>query len=293
MKQHPTLPTKREPVKKGIIKRLYAVTKNRKQRVAATAMAGDFDTELPGRKIGMALAVIVGVHVVAAGLVFYHHWRLEGRGGDAAASTKPLALASQANAPVPIIPKDGARHPVGSGETYPDIAKHLQVDENALREANLNTPLRTGLILNVPPKTIAPKESPEAAALRADTQPDTRGFDVEIPKATPVPGATLVKPNVPKNGTTAANFAAVSKGTSTPKATPVAKTTTAPKDKETAKKDSSSPKAASGRSYTVQDGDTLYRIAGRYKVTPEQLMKANGISDARKLKKGMTLSIPN
>lgn len=298
MKHHPTLPTKREPVKKGIIKRLHAVTKNRKQRVAATAMAGDFDTELPGRKIGMALAVIVGVHVIAAGLVFFHHWRLEGRGGDAGAGGASAPAMLTSNAPLPTVSKGDEIHPVSSGENYQTIADKYKVDANELREANNNTPIRPGLLVKIPPKKISAMDSPEVAAMRAESKPDDRGFDVEIKKAIPVPGATLVKPNVPKNS--AANFSAVNKTeseTHAPKATPVAKTTTTPKDKESAKesskKESATPKAGSGRSYTVQNGDTLYRIAGRYKISPEQLMKANGISDARKLKPGMTLSVPN
>lgn len=295
MKHHPTLPTKREPVKKGIIKRLYAVTKNRKQRVAATAMAGDFDTELPGRKIGMALAVIVGVHVIAAGLVFFHHWRLEGRGGDAGAATGSLApVPLTSNSPLPMVSKNDEIHPVRSGENYPSIAAQHKVDVGQLREANNNTEIRPGLLLKIPPKNISAMDSPEVTALRAESKPDDRGFDVEVPRATPVPGATLVKPKVLKS--TAESFSAVSKTETeprAPKATPVAKTTTTPKEKETSKKEAAAPKGASGRNYTVQNGDTLYRIAGRYKISPEQLMKANGISDARKLKPGMTLSVPN
>ncbi|OYV04432.1 MAG: hypothetical protein CFE26_16915, partial [Verrucomicrobiales bacterium VVV1] len=91
MKHHPTLPTKRQPIRKSVFKTLFANIPGRKQRVAATANPADFETELPGRKIGNALAVIVAVHVAAAGLVFFHHWRLEGRGGDAAvkASSPP------------------------------------------------------------------------------------------------------------------------------------------------------------------------------------------------------------
>ncbi|BCU75722.1 LysM peptidoglycan-binding domain-containing protein [Luteolibacter sp. LG18] len=297
MKHHPTLPTKREPVKKGIIKRLHAVTKNRKQRVAATAMAGDFDTELPGRKIGMALAVIVGVHVVAAGLVFFHHWRLEGRGGDSASGkSAPLALASQANATLPTVSKSDELHPVRSGETYAAIAAQHKVDESALREANLNTPLSAGRILKIPPKTIAPAESPELAALRLGNQPDMRGNEVEVPKATVVPDAVVVKSKRSTADFTATTRASEKpvKSTASEKEATSTKVVSVTKEKTKEKeKEASTPKAASGRSYVVQNGDTLYRIAGRYKIGPDQLMKANGISDARKLMPGMTLSIPN
>ena len=48
----------------------------------------------------------------------------------------------------------------------------------------------------------------------------------------------------------------------------------------------------SGKTYVVQPGDTLWRIANRCKVSAQSIMSANGISDARKIKTGMTLVIP-
>ena len=48
-----------------------------------------------------------------------------------------------------------------------------------------------------------------------------------------------------------------------------------------------------GKSYVVQNGDSVWRIANRFKVSQEALMKANGISDAKKMKVGMSLVIPN
>jgi LysM repeat protein len=53
------------------------------------------------------------------------------------------------------------------------------------------------------------------------------------------------------------------------------------------------PAAATGKSYVVQNGDSIWRIANRFKVNQDALMKANGISDARKMKVGMSLVIPN
>lgn len=56
------------------------------------------------------------------------------------------------------------------------------------------------------------------------------------------------------------------------------------------------PATASGKTtrYTVQQGDTLYRIAARHGVTPAALMKANGLTPetAGKIKLGSTLTIP-
>ena len=48
----------------------------------------------------------------------------------------------------------------------------------------------------------------------------------------------------------------------------------------------------SGQTYTVQSGDTIWRICKRYSVSRENLMYLNGIQDANKLSVGVTLRIP-
>ena len=58
------------------------------------------------------------------------------------------------------------------------------------------------------------------------------------------------------------------------------------------------PAAASGAAasgagtYTVQRGETLYRIAKNHGVSVSELMRANGITDPRKLEAGRVLTIP-
>lgn len=54
----------------------------------------------------------------------------------------------------------------------------------------------------------------------------------------------------------------------------------------------SSASAGAERSYTVQPGDTVYHIATRFGVSVGRLMTANGLSDARELRVGQTLTIP-
>lgn len=277
MKHHPTLPTKRQPVRKGVLKTLFANLPGRKQRVAATANPADFETELPGRKIGNALAVIVAVHVAAAGLVFFHHWRLEGRGGDAAVKAKPEPILSGSlyapgnTSPAPQRVHGEPGHLVSAGETYSSIAEKLGVVESDLREVNDNRPIQSGLVLNLPSKKIVAKESPEVAELRANVPSNDRGI-VEIPRANPVEGEPLlIRPSSQK---------VTEHSASVPKLV----------DRTVA----SLPKPAAGaRSYTVQAGDNFWRIANKYKVDQDALMKANGITDAKKLKIGMSLVIPN
>jgi LysM repeat protein len=53
-----------------------------------------------------------------------------------------------------------------------------------------------------------------------------------------------------------------------------------------------SPKAESKKSYTVAKGDTPVSIAKKYKITSSQLLAANKIEDAHKLKIGQKLVIP-
>ncbi|MGB6553489.1 MAG: M23 family metallopeptidase [Candidatus Binataceae bacterium] len=50
--------------------------------------------------------------------------------------------------------------------------------------------------------------------------------------------------------------------------------------------------AGAERSYTVQPGDTVYHIATKFGVSVGRLMTANGLSDARELRVGQTLTIP-
>ena len=44
--------------------------------------------------------------------------------------------------------------------------------------------------------------------------------------------------------------------------------------------------------YTVVKGDSPYKIAKKFKITPDQLMKANGITDPKKIQIGQKLKIP-
>ncbi len=53
-----------------------------------------------------------------------------------------------------------------------------------------------------------------------------------------------------------------------------------------------SPVTASGQSYVVQSGDSIWRIANRFNVSQAALMRVNGITDARKMRTGMKLVIP-
>src|SRR4029077_9134095 len=55
---------------------------------------------------------------------------------------------------------------------------------------------------------------------------------------------------------------------------------------------SASHPAAAGNTHTVARGETLTSIAKMYKVTVDEVQKANPIEDGRKLQAGQTISIP-
>lgn len=262
-----TLPVKRRPVSKGVFRRLSAVTRNRKQRVAAAAAPADAEMELDdgGSKISRALTIIFLIHIVAIGLIFVHQKFLDGRPEEAA---KPLVSPSVPGAEeeLPRMGNGEKVHVVKPGDNYSRIAAAENVDEAELRLANKHVEIRPGLILSIPPKRIVAQEPPEVTAIREQTPSDADRGLVEAVDVSHAPKARLVRPNVaPQAAATA----------------PAAEAAPAP-----------AAISASTKSYTVQPGDSVWRIANRFKINQETLMRANGISDARKMKTGMKLIIP-
>lgn len=258
-----TLPVKRKPVPKGVFRRLSAVTRGRKQRVAASATPAELEAEDAGSKVSRALTIIFMIHIVAIALIFVHQKFLDGRAPEPAAGPA-VAVAEPAPAPAPrreALPRvlsDGSRvHIVKAGENYARIAAAEGVDEAELRALNDNVDIKVGRLLNLPAKRIVAEEPPEVASIRANTPSDVdRGLVAAVPvDVAGAPKARLVRPNVPPAA-----------------ATPAA--------------------AGSGRTYVVKPGDSVWRISQNFGVDQNDLMKANGISDARKMKVGMTLRIP-
>ncbi len=261
MKPH-TLPVKRRPAPKGIFKRLSAVTGNRKQRVAAAA-SSDMEIEDGSSKISRALTIIFLIHIVAIGLIFVHQNFLDGRTpGEpkvAKASTQDgsqAAASTAQRADLPRLNKGEKSIPVRAGDNYSRIAAAEGVDEGDLRLINKHADIVPGLILKIPAKRpVAVAVAPPAVAVGEAV--DKSGGLVPAVDVSEVPRARLIKPNA-IHGAVAAE----------------------------------APVVASGKTYVVQNGDSVWRIANRFKVNQSALMKANGITDARKIKAGMSLSIP-
>lgn len=275
-----TIPVKRLSTSKGIFKRLRAVTSNRKQRVAAAATPGEMEEEDGSSKISRALTIIFLIHIVAIGLIFVHQRFLDGRSPEEPKTAKAAneeASATLASVPhrldLPRMTTGEKPYIVRQGDNYARIASALDVQEADLRLINKHADIVPGLLLKVPPKRIVAVEAPEVLAIREQTPQDSSAGLVE---AVPVnvagaPRAQLVRPSV----------------------TPVMETPRATKPAiKPAIKPTSEPVAASGKTYVTKDGDSIWRIANKYKVNQDALMKANGITDPRKIRSGMNLVIP-
>lgn len=257
-----TLPVKRRPVSKGIFHRLHAVTRNRRQRVAAAGSpSGEMEIEDQGPRISRSLFIIFMIHIVAIALIFIHQQFLQGRSADdATASAKSSAPARAAadgqRGELPRLSSGEKPYIVRAGDNYARIAATEDVDESDLRQANHEVDIRPGLILKIPPKRIVAEEPPEVAAIRQrNSSAGNRGL-VEDVNVSGAPRALLVRPTV--------NHPQI------PAPMP----------------------ASSGRFHVVQPGESIFRIANRFNVGQEALMQLNDISDPRKLRAGMRLAIP-
>lgn len=257
------LPVKRRPVSNGLFRRLNAVTNSRRQRLAAAAASPttEMETEDGSSRISRALTIIFLIHIVAIALIFVHQRFLDGREPveSSAAVTAPKVDApaaenAQSRDDLPRLSSGEKPYIVRTGDNYARIAATEGVDEGDLRQVNGNVNIGPGLILKLPPKRIVAEDPPEVAAIRQQTSSDhDRGLVEAVPvDVVNAPRAKLVRP--------AAGHGNVS--------------------------------SVSGKTYVVQPGDSIFRIANRHKVSQQSLMRANGISDPRKMKTGMNLVIP-
>ena len=256
-----TLPVKRRPVPNGIFKRLRAVTGNRKQRVAAAAGVSEMESDDSSSKISRALTIIFLIHIVAIGLIFVHIKFLDGRTPD---ESKTANASQQDNVPEVVTVKPRLDLPrlssgekpyiVRPGDNYARVAAAVGVDEGDLRLINKHADIVPGLLLKIPPQRAAAVEAAAPVTTDQPTLADDSSGLVDAVDVIAAPRARLVRPN----------------------------TTPTAEDKV----------ITSGKTYVVKSGDSVWRIANKFKVNQDALMKANGISHAGKLKIGASLAIP-
>jgi LysM repeat protein len=262
-----TLPVRRRPVSKGIFHRLSAVTRNRRQRVSASATMSGMEMEDGGSKISRALTIIFLIHIVAIALIFIHQRFLDGRPKESAgAVTRELAAPVAAKAasvpPAAVVAPGGSKtHVAREGETFASIAVLHGLSELDLRQMNEGKVIRKGLILNLPAKKADPSEQAAVPVAVDGVVAAAPATDDGMVEAVPVDlsGAPKAK-------------AIVEEDVATPSAAELAKD--------------------SGKTHLVKKGDTIVKIAKQYKVTQDDLMRVNSITDPTKLKAGVNLVIP-
>jgi LysM repeat protein len=272
MKFH-TLSVKRRPVQKGMFHRLSAVTKSRKQRVAVSAMGddADMDSDESTSKTSRSLLIILLFHVVAIGLVTFHQKYLVDKAPAIGVPPAPVAGPNAAVPPSAVRPVDAPapameqNYTAKVGDTYASIAQAHGIDEAELRRQNAGTVVSPGTALRVSgsaPASVNVVAKPIVTAPVIEPQQ-------ELVDAEPVE-PTALKPNLVKSSTSK----------------PAVVTKSMPHEAQLPKPQ------VKGVTYTVQSGDSIYRISNRFKVKQEELMKLNQITDPKKMKIGMKLVIP-
>lgn len=274
-----SLSVKRRPVKKGAFRTLFANVARKKHRAAtAAAPMPEMEGDVPNLGIARALVVILVIHVVAIAGIFAHSHFFEGDAAKAAVAEKellePVREQPRAAATMQQIATGEDYHIVKTGDTYEKIAMANGVEVADLLKANDNTALSADLILRIPARTIVATEPEELTRLRngsavLETVTETTvGSTLPVDDLRSAPmvetdaAAQLVRPNVTREV----------------EATRPVEQAGAP--------------AASGTKYTVKNGDTFWKIANANGSTPDVIMKANRITDPRKLRPGMQLVIP-
>ena len=274
-----SLSVKRRPVKKGAFRTLFANVARKKHRAAtAAAPMPEMEGDVPNLGIARALVVILVIHVVAIAGIFAHSHFFEGDAAKAAVAEKellePVREQPKAAANLQQIATGEDFHIVKTGDTYEKIAMANGVEVADLLKANDNTALSADLILRIPARTIVATDPEELTRLRngsavLETVTETTvGSTLPVDDLRSAPmvetdaAAQLVRPNVTRE---------------VEAARPV---------------EQAGASAASGTKYTVKNGDTFWRIANANGTTPEAVMKANRITDPRKLRPGMQLVIP-
>ena len=279
-----SLSVKRRPVKKGAFRTLFANVARKKHRAAtAAAPMPEMEGDVPNLGIARALVVILVIHVVAIAGIFAHSHFFEGDAAKAAVAEKellePVREQPRAAATMQQIATGEDFHIVKTGDTYEKIAAANGVELADLRRLNDNAALSADLILRIPARTIVATEPEELTRLRNGSAVLETVTETTVGSILPVDdlrsapmvetdaAAQLVRPNVTRDVETAR---------------PV----------EEAGASVASAASASGTKYTVKNGDTFWKIAKSNGSTPEAVMKANRITDPRKLRPGMQLVIP-
>ncbi|QQL44699.1 LysM peptidoglycan-binding domain-containing protein [Sulfuriroseicoccus oceanibius] len=264
--------TRKAPARRGRetgLLKLEAKTKKTHRLSATATEEHDWGSDVPSIKLSTAFFVILALHVaLVTGVMVFKRYggAVEGEGavvvdakeqvqsGSSSASSGAASQVETVPAPAPRS-VDHIPHSVRPYETLDSIAQEYSVSVAAIRELNgigIDQPLQRGAQLMIPRREIR-AVSPKEAPVTKPVVAEEKPAAVSQPER-------QVEVRRPK---------------------PVSRRPQAVASKSNATK-----------SHTVSKGETLWAISQRYGVTPDQIMKANGIKDARFLRAGAVIKIP-
>jgi LysM repeat protein len=256
------IPTRRQPIRKTLYARLFNKAKPKKQRAAAAPTADEIDEG--GINISRSLTIIFAIHIVAIGMIFIHKQYLSGRTSapesTASASLVETPTAARPSNHLPVLSGGDKPYMVKKGDNYSIIAAKHNVKESELRDMNSDADIRAGVVLRIPQsQRIVAEMPPEVSAIRDQGTPSDADLGlVEILPPVETDAAQLIRPTVSQSSG------------DIPRATPV----------------------GSGRTHTVKSGENIWRISNQYKVSQQELMTVNNITDPTKLRIGQILKLP-
>ncbi len=256
------IPTRRQPVQKNLYARFFNKAKPKKQRAAAAPTADEMDEG--GINISRSLTIIFAIHIVAIGMIFIHKQYLSGRTSApesaASASLVETPATVRTSNHLPVLSGGDKPYMVRKGDNYSIIAAKHNVKESELRDMNSDTDIRAGVVLRIPQsQRIVAEMPPEVSAIRDQGIPSDADLGlVEILPPVGTAAAQLIRPTGSKSSG------------DIPRAMPV----------------------GSGRTHMVKSGENIWRISNQYKVSQQELMAVNNITDPTKLKIGQLLQLP-
>jgi len=242
------------------------LTPRPKKRLQATARAAQrpmtpCDEEEPTTKLSSAFIVVLILHVVAVGGIYAFN--------SIKASRKEREAAVALSVPATPAPAKAAQNEattIASQTAHQAAASPHSTDPSAIPPLN-NIKPGTGRSYVVKAGDNLTKIAFAYSVTPAEIMQANHLKDGTVLR----PGQALVIPEAKTAGKTSAD---AHKADSTPKQADVPPTTTTP------------------GFYTVKKGDTATSIAHNFGLTAEELLKANRITDPKKLQPGQTLKVP-
>jgi len=316
---------------RDFVKRLQACLPraNRKSHRLSANVTGEEDWEVdePQIRMSRAFAVMLILHLVAVGGLFaFHVFGKDDREAEGLAtrkahekSTPPPDTVQSAPVPAaPVIPRaeivldepaalpGDQQHILKAGESKDLIAAKYGITVLELEEANIHNGFNAGDKLVIPPRAriigavaqAGPPVNPPVALIAATPSEEVGHQDFALKEGpenpyAPVEPAELEAPPAPAKLVKAEPASAVRAVPQTDDledaATPPARKKTAPVPTPVAA--AKSKPATGSRSHVIGKGDTIYNVAKRYGISPNEVMRANGINDPSRLQMGQVLKI--